>query len=200
MRSLEFEIEQDGYSLIIRDVDLLPDSHQRAIAGMIQGREHAGWIGVTIGTGDHSADSDALVLPFFGHTVHVPALRHRIEDLHKLIPYILRQVSRGQDVSLSPAAIRQLTKYSWPGNVAQLREILQQVVQNQRSGVIEVDKLPPVCRALSRRTLTPIEAMKRDAIIQSLEGNGGNKQAAAHALGMSRATIYRKIREFGIDV
>ena len=42
--------------------------------------------------------------------------------------------------------------------------------------------------------------MKRDAIIQSLEGNGGNKQAAAHALGMSRATIYRKIREFGIDV
>jgi transcriptional regulator of acetoin/glycerol metabolism len=66
--------------------------------------------------------------------------------------------------------------------------------------VIEVDKLPPVCRALSRRTLTPIEAMKRDAIIQSLEGNGGNKQAAAHALGMSRATIYRKIREFGIDV
>lgn len=200
MKSLEFEIEQDGFSLIIRDVDLLPDTHQRAIASMIQGREHAGWIGVTIGIGDQSAGSDALVLPFFGHTVHVPALRHRIEDLHKLIPYILRQVSRGKNLTLSPSAVRQLAKYSWPGNVAQLREVLHEVVQNQRSGVVEVDQLPPGVRSLSRRTLSPIEALNRDAIVRSLADNGGSKQAAAEALGMSRATIYRKIREFGIDV
>lgn len=200
MYSLESELEQDGFSVIIRDVDTLPDTQQRAIASIIQGREHAGWIGVTIGTDMGTTDSNALVQPFFGHTVHVPALRHRIEDIHKLVPYILRQLSRGQDLTMSPAAIRQLTKYSWPGNVAQLREILQDIVHNQRSGIVEVDKLPPICRALSRRTLTPIEALKRDAIVHSLESNGGNKQAAADALGMSRATIYRKIREFGIDV
>lgn len=200
LQSLELELEQDGFSLIIRNIDLLPDSHQRVIAGMIQGREHAGWIGVTVGTDSGNRTSDALILPFFGHTVHVPALRHRIEDLHKLIPFILRQVNRGQDLVLSPAAVRQLTKYSWPGNVAQLREILQEVVHKQRSGTVEVDKLPPVCRALSRRTLSPIEALKRDAIIRSLEETGGDKQATADALGMSRATIYRKIREFGINL
>lgn len=200
MLSLESELEQDGFSVIIRDIDTLPDTHQRTIASMIQGREHAGWIGVTIGTETDNTESNALVQPFFGHTVHVPALRYRIEDIHKLVPYILRQLSRGQDLTMSPAAIRQLTKYSWPGNVAQLREILQEIVHNQRSGIVEVDKLPPSCRALSRRTLTPIEALKRDAIVHSLESNGGNKQAAADALGMSRATIYRKIREFGIDL
>ncbi|WP_032384751.1 sigma-54-dependent Fis family transcriptional regulator [Rhodococcoides fascians] len=199
MRALETEIEQDEFSVIIRDLDLVPNSVQQEIASLIQGREHAGWMGATIGTGTQSAGSEALILPFFGHTVHVPALRHRIEDLHKLIPYLLRQVSRGQQLSLSAAAVRQLTKYSWPGNVGQLRDVLQEVVQSQRSGVVEADKLPPSVRAVSRRTLTPIEAMNRDAIVRSLEENGGNKQAAADALGMSRATIYRKIREFGIE-
>ncbi|SNS44906.1 sigma-54-dependent Fis family transcriptional regulator [Rhodococcoides kyotonense] len=200
MRSLEYELEQDGFSVIIRDVDELPDEQQRSIADIVQGREHAGWIGVTIGAGADRNDSDALVLPFFAHTVHVPALRHRIEDLHKLIPYILRQLSHGRELTLSHAAIRQLTKYSWPGNVAQLREILQEIVQNQRSGTADIDKLPPITRSLSRRTLTPMEALNRDAIVRSLESNGGSKQAAADALGMSRATIYRRIREFGIDL
>jgi len=57
-----------------------------------------------------------------------------------------------------------------------------------------------VVRALSRHTLTQLEALERDAIVRSLEDNGRNKKAAAAALGISRATIYRKIREFGIDV
>ncbi len=200
MHVLESELSHDNFSVIIRDIDLMPDQQQRAIAQMLQGREHAGWIGVTIGVEDRGTSSDALVLPFFGHTVHVPALRHRIDDLDQLIPYLLRQVSRGQDLTLSPAAVRQLTRYSWPGNVAQLRQILTEIVQKQRSGVVEVDKLPPVCRASSRRTLTPLEALKRDAIVQSLEDNGGNKQATADALGTSRATIYRKIREYGINL
>ncbi|MDQ1178591.1 transcriptional regulator of acetoin/glycerol metabolism [Rhodococcus sp. SORGH_AS 301] len=200
LQSLQFEVEQDGFSLIVTDIDLLSDPVQRVIAELLQGREHAGWVGVTIGFGEDDGRSGALVLPFFRHTVHVPALRHRIDDLHQLVPYILRQMSRGQDLVLAPTAQRQLAKYSWPGNVAQLHQILQEVVQKQRSGVIEVDKLPPVCRASSRRTLTQLEALTRDAIVRALEDNGGNKQAAARALGTSRATIYRKIREYGIDM
>ena len=57
-----------------------------------------------------------------------------------------------------------------------------------------------MCRALSRHTLTQIEALERDAIVRSLEENHGNKKAAATALGISRATIYRKIKEFGIGL
>ncbi|MCU1645704.1 MAG: Acetoin dehydrogenase operon transcriptional activator AcoR [Nocardia sp.] len=200
LQSLEQELEQERFSVILRDIDLIAEPYQRTIADLIQGREHTGWIGATIGSADHSTDVDALVLPHFSHTVPVPALRHRIEDLHDLVPLLLRQLGRGAELTLSPAAMRQLSKYNWPGNVAQLRQILQQVVHRQRSGVIGVEQLPAVCRALSRHTLTQIEALERDAIVRSLEEHHGNKKSAATALGLSRATIYRKIKEFGIDV
>ncbi|RRQ25340.1 GAF domain-containing protein [Rhodococcus sp. Eu-32] len=200
LSTLETEIEEDGFSVILRDLDLISDDRQRAVATAIEGREHAGWIAATIGTVNRSTETDAVLLPYLSHTVHVPALRHRIDDLEELVPHMLRQLTRGQDLRLSSAALRQLSKFDWPGNVAQLRAVLQEVVNTQRSGIVEVDKLPPSCRSLNRRTLTPIEAMKRDAIVRSLSDTGGDKQAAAEALGMSRATIYRKIREFGIDV
>ena len=51
---------------------------------------------------------------------------------------------------------------------------------------------------MSRRLLSPLESIERDAIVQSLQDHDGNKVRAAEALGMSRATIYRKIHEYGI--
>jgi transcriptional regulator of acetoin/glycerol metabolism len=51
---------------------------------------------------------------------------------------------------------------------------------------------------VTRRILTQIEALERDAIVRSLEENGGSKLNAAAALGISRATIYRKIKDYGI--
>ena len=94
--------------------------------------------------------------------------------------------------------MRQLTKLPWPGNVAQLRKVLVDTLAMQRSGIIGVDKLPAECRSLARRKLTQLEALERDAIVRSLQENGCSKADAAEALGMSRATIYRKIKEFGI--
>jgi sigma-54 dependent transcriptional regulator, acetoin dehydrogenase operon transcriptional activator AcoR len=82
-------------------------------------------------------------------------------------------------VRLGRDAMRQLTKLPWPGNVAQLRSVLADAVALQRSGTIGVEKLPAECRSLTRRRLR-------------------NKADAAEALGMSRITIYRKIKEFGI--
>ena len=52
--------------------------------------------------------------------------------------------------------------------------------------------------AISRRVLSTLESIERDAIVRCLEGASGNKAEAARALGMSRATIYRKIHEYGI--
>ncbi|WP_372509338.1 helix-turn-helix domain-containing protein [Mycobacterium marseillense] len=115
-----------------------------------------------------------------------------------LVPLLLREITRGADVVLAPEAMRQLSRLPWPGNVSQLRRVLTDTVARQRSGVINVDKLPPECRSVTRRKLTPMEALERDAIVRSLQDNGGNKQEAARALGMSRATIYRKINDYGI--
>ena len=98
----------------------------------------------------------------------------------------------------SPEAMQLLVRYSWPGNTEQLRQVLRRVVQHRRTGLILPADLPPECRTVSRRLLSPLEAMERDAIVQSLLDFAGNKVKAAKSLGMSRATIYRKIHEYGI--
>lgn len=68
----------------------------------------------------------------------------------------------------------------------------------RRAGAIQPADLPPECWTVCRRLLSPLEAIERDAIVQALLDSGGNKLKAAKALGMSRATIYRNMHEFGI--
>lgn len=135
----------------------------------------------------------------FPKTVTVPPLRHRTEDIPDLVRHLLRNLGAG-DVSLSQAALNQLKRLGWPSNVAQLRHVLEEVLRHRRSGVVEPVELPAECKAATRRHLSKIESMERDAIVDALALHGGDKPAAATALGISRATIYRKIREFGITV
>jgi transcriptional regulator of acetoin/glycerol metabolism len=91
-----------------------------------------------------------------------------------------------------------LVRATWPGNTEQLWQVLRRIVQHRRAGSIHPHDLPPECLTVSRRLLSPLESMERDAIVQSLLDSDGNKAKAADSLGMSRATIYRKIREYGI--
>jgi transcriptional regulator of acetoin/glycerol metabolism len=190
--------DDDHFAVVIADVQRLPDEVLETLAGVLQACAGRGWIAATLNSANHSPVVEMLLLPFFTHTVTVPALRHRIEDLEPLVPFLLREITRGADVQLAPEAMRQLGKLPWPGNVSQLRQVLVETVAQQRSGVIQPEKLPPECRSLARRKLTQIEALERDAIVRSLQENGGNKADAANALGMSRATIYRKVKDFGI--
>jgi transcriptional regulator of acetoin/glycerol metabolism len=195
---LEAETDSDDFAVVIAEVDALPDESLEPLSAALQTRAGRGWIAATMDTESRSALVDMLLLPFFTHTVTVPALRHRIEDLEELVPALLRELTRGADVRLAPAAMRQLGKLPWPGNVAQLRKVLAETLALQRSGTIGADKLPAECSSLARRRLTKLEALERDAIVRSLQENSGNKADAAEALGMSRATIYRKIKDFGI--
>ncbi|MBS1692057.1 MAG: siderophore-interacting protein [Actinobacteria bacterium] len=195
---VEAETDGDDFAVVLANVDELPAEALEPLAAILQMRAGHGWIAATMGVEARSPLVDMLVLPFFTHTVNVPALRHRVEDIEELVPQLLRELTRGADVRLGADAMRQLTKLPWPGNVAQLRKVLSATVALQRSGTIGADKLPAECRSLSRRRLTQLESLERDAIVRSLRENGGSKADAAEALGMSRATIYRKIKEFGI--
>jgi sigma-54 dependent transcriptional regulator, acetoin dehydrogenase operon transcriptional activator AcoR len=139
------------------------------------------------------------LLSFFPSSVPVPPLRLRLDDLPMLVPFFLSKVaSSGPHLSCSAEAMRLLMRHSWPGNVAQLQQMLHQVVHHRRSGSIEPGDLPPELHSISRRVLSALESMERDAIVRSLADTDGNKVQAARSLGMSRATIYRKIHEFGI--
>ncbi len=190
--------DDDDFLLVLADVDAIDEDALEPMAAVLQSRAGRGWIAATTSCAIPSPTIETLLLPFFTHTVTVPALRHRIEDIEELVPFLLGEVASGAQVRLAPEAMRQLSRLPWPGNVAQLRRVLLETVARQRSGLINADKLPPECRSVTRRKLTQMEALERDAIVRSLEENSGNKLEAALALGMSRATIYRKMNEYGI--
>lgn len=187
----------EDFAMVIADVDDIDKDTLESISSMLATRAGRGWIAATRSSAPPSGPVKQL-LPLFTHTVTVPALRHRIDDLEELVPFLLREITRGADVGLAPDAMRHLSRLPWPGNVSQLRRVLSETVARQRSGIISADKLPPECRSVTRRKLTQMESLERDAIVRSLQDNGGNKQEAARALGMSRATIYRKINDYGI--
>jgi transcriptional regulator of acetoin/glycerol metabolism len=189
-------------SLVIRHVDRLDARRLQVLTGAVQearaaGRHRSLWVAVTLGQVPENADL-ADLLRLFPSTVELPPLRHHVEDVHELVPHFLAKLSSKGRLTCSPEAMQLLLRTSWPGNVAQLWQVLRRVVLHRRTGSIRPDDLPPECRTVSRRLLSPLESMERDAIVQSLLGSEGNKVKAAESLGMSRATIYRKIREYGI--
>jgi sigma-54 dependent transcriptional regulator, acetoin dehydrogenase operon transcriptional activator AcoR len=143
--------------------------------------------------------TNTLVLAF-ARTIEVPPLRHHVDDLADLVPYLLAQLTGDDRLRMSSQAMAQLRRLNWPGNVAQLRALLTEVVKRRHSGVVEVGDLPPEARTSAHRVLTPIEALERDAIVQALLDNDQRPADAAKALGMSRATIYRKFRQYGITL
>jgi transcriptional regulator of acetoin/glycerol metabolism len=188
--------------LVIRHVDALTAKQLHALASALQEartakRHQELRVAVTLNRKQAAADLTRL-LRFFQGTVELPPLRHHIEDLHELVPFFLARLSQQGRLTCSPEAMQLLLRHNWPGNTEQLWQVLKQVVQRRRAGVIMPKDLPPECWTVSRRLLSPLESIERDAIVQSLQDHEGNKVRAAEALGMSRATIYRKIHEYGI--
>ena len=148
-------------------------------------------------SGPVSKDVSQL-LRFFPSSVELPPLRHHIDDLHDLVPFLLAKLNHYPRLVCSPEAMQILLRSSWPGNTEQLWQVLRRVAQHRRTGTIQPADLPPECWTVSRRLLSPLESMERDAIVQSLLDHQGNKAKAAQSLGMSRATIYRKVHQYGI--
>jgi hypothetical protein len=194
-------LDADG-SLVIRHVDRLEAPRLQVLAGALQearaaGRHRSLWVAVTLGPVPENAEL-ADLLRLFPSTVELPPLRHHVEDVHELVPHFLAKLSSEGRLTCSPEAMQLLLRTPWPGNAEQLWQVLRRVVLHRRTGSIRPEDLPPECRTVSRRLLSPLESMERDAIVQSLLDFDGNKMKAAESLGMSRATIYRKVREYGI--
>ena len=200
------ELATGGGTLLLTHVDTLPPEAMSVLVDVLEPyRESTGadghWVVVTTGKqrGDRDGDLTTL-LTLFPRTVEVPPLRHHVEDVAELVPHLLIRLTRGGNLSVSPAVMRVLMRNLWPGNVEQLYQVLRTTVARRRSGTIELADLPPECRATTRRVLTPLEAIECDAIVDALLDTDGNKAEAARQLGMSRATIYRKIRGYGLTV
>jgi transcriptional regulator of acetoin/glycerol metabolism len=199
-------LRDPGTSVLLRHVDRLDGIHLRALASALQETRSApgagttdapGWVAITFDSGAKSAELTQLV-ELFPRTIEVPPLRHHLEDVHLLVSFFLNRLGYGGKLSCSSEVRQLFGRASWPGNVAQVLQTLREVVKHRRNGVIGIEDVPPEILTVSRRQLSQLEAIERDAIVRGLLASKDNKAEAARALGMSRATIYRKIHEYGI--
>ena len=183
-------------TVVLRHVDRLAPETAEWVAHELDG--FAGqWVAAT--TVDHAAVPDVL-LRRFAVTVTIRPLRHRIDDVRELVPALLRKLAPGQEISCGPAAMRILLRSQWPGNIAELVRVLRTALGRRRTGEITPKDLPEFCHITSRHVLSPWETLERDAIVRTLLDSGGDRPKAAAMLGISRATIYRKITAYGIVV
>jgi two-component system response regulator HydG len=144
-------------------------------------------------------------------TIRLPTLRERSQDIPILIDHFMRQFARqhGKQVrGMSPAARRKILSYEWPGNVRQLRNVVESMVVVDYDGLLDVDDLPeelaepeepaaePSTTSLTALVGRPLEDLERLFIAETLRVTAGNREEAANMLGIGERTLYRKIKEY----
>ncbi|MCH2175529.1 MAG: sigma-54 dependent transcriptional regulator [Lentisphaeria bacterium] len=143
--------------------------------------------------------------------IHIPALRERREDIPLLLAHYLKEFceENGTDQKeLSADVVHILEQYSWPGNVRQLKNVVERMVVLSRNELITEKDIPvdireevagsPIIRQNPEGGLD-IESNERYLIEQALEECKGNRTNAAQKLGISRRTLHRKLHHYGIQ-
>jgi len=138
-------------------------------------------------------------------SIHLPPLRERREDIPLLVEHFVRKLNEkmGRKVKgVSSEAMRLLMDYDWPGNVRELENAIESAFVIGRRDVIRPEDLPEVVRR-KRVPAVPegrglLEEGERQALLAALERAGWNRGEAARLLGISRATLWRKMRKHGL--
>jgi DNA-binding NtrC family response regulator len=143
-------------------------------------------------------------------TVHLPALRERRSDIPMLVHWFLDQFAPGEPIQITSAAMKCLLQYDWPGNVRELENCIERAIALGDRHSIDVSDLPPVIvegsavgepsgeMALPALTTTDLEDIERATIQRVFEQVKGDKAMAGKMLGISRATLYRKLKRYNI--
>ena len=142
-------------------------------------------------------------------TVDLPPLRIRREDIPLLVKTFLDELSREnhkQVAEMTPEAMNLLLAYDWPGNVRELRNAIEQMVVLARAERLTVRDVPPQVRDTADLTKInvvragmTVEQAERQLIVQALKETDGNRTQAARKIGISRRTLHRKLKQFGLE-
>jgi DNA-binding NtrC family response regulator len=155
--------------------------------------------------------------------INIPPLRERREDIKPLALHLLQKIAGSNAPELTPQAVDALSSYHWLGNVRQLRNCLERAVLLADNGRITTKELPPevvyktaeptvsVSYGSSKETGTSsfqnlpapapvaLHEIEKQQIINALERTGWHRGKTAELLGISSSTLYRRLREYGLD-
>ncbi len=192
--------------VLVTHVESLPAPAAAAAASLLAEAAADGTPPRVIGTltcgrdGQYPAGLQRLVDVIGVGRVVIPPLRDRREDIPEAATTFLRAHNGGRSLTLSSAALRVLMCAPWPGNLRQLDTTIRGLVSTTTRFEILPEDLPADLRAHARRRqLSTMEELELSAILDALQRHHGNKFAAANAIGISRSTLYRKLRSYHVD-
>lgn len=139
-----------------------------------------------------------------GVEITLPPLRER-SDKAQLLAFLLANEAPGQVVALEEKAHHALLDYAWPGNVRQLRNVLRTLVALCENGQIRFEDLPHFIRqaragaAVGPSQERALDNAERGVLLNALEQHRWHMSHTAESLGISRNTLYRKLRKYGIE-
>jgi transcriptional regulator with PAS, ATPase and Fis domain len=139
--------------------------------------------------------------------LHVPPLRERRDDILPLARVLLAAAAlrmKRKITGLAPRAADQLLRYEWPGNVRELENAMERAVALARGSRVELEDLPEEVRQAFPRpvatmgSVRPLDEVEKEYILAALELNGGNQTRTAQQLQIGSATLYRKLKSYGL--
>lgn len=143
-------------------------------------------------------------------TVHLPSLRERRSDIPTLAHWFMDRINPGSSMQVTTAAMKCLLQYDWPGNVRELENCIERAIALGDRKTIDVNDLPPSMASsspgsepampapASTVSSTDLEDIERATIQRVFEQVNGDKAMAGKMLGISRATLYRKLKRYNI--
>jgi transcriptional regulator with AAA-type ATPase domain len=183
--------------LLLEDLHLLAPAQAKLLHTLLDA--HPVWLAVTSEPMAAPSGEHAALLARCATRIELPPLRSRTTELGRLLGELTRRIAPEVTVRFTPKAIEALASNTWPGNLKELEGVVRTVLSRRSSGDVTPQDLPPQYRRGTRsKNLTTVQELEHDAIIAALTACRGNKMAAADRLGMSRSTLYRRIRTLGV--
>jgi len=143
-------------------------------------------------------------------TVHLPALRERRADIPMLVHWFIDRYAPGSGIQVSTGAMKCLLEYDWPGNVRELENSIERAIALGGHNPLDISDLPPAIAVhgadlagpgggfVSAYTSSDLEDIERVTIQRVFQEVNGDKVLAGKMLGISRATLYRKLKRYNI--
>ncbi|MFF5985635.1 sigma-54-dependent Fis family transcriptional regulator [Prauserella flavalba] len=182
----------------VQDVHLLPAVLAARLARLLD--TSPAWFVLTSGPLAELRDEHAALAARVHRRVELPPLRERRADIPALARTLLGGVRGGTSLRLTAGALELLAAQPWPGNLRELETVLEEAAQSRSAGDITARDLAPSCQvSAASPQLTGWEQAEHDAITKALAAVGGNKVHAAKQLGISRSTLYNRMRALRIS-
>lgn len=185
------EVVRSGDRVVVTRVDALEPRQLGGLRALVRTAPAPHRIALTIAA-DSPAAAGEIGFMLDAECVAIPALRSRGEDLAELWRSFALRAGAPRGTALTDAALAALREYAWPGNLPELRAAAIHSVSRASHPVVRRRDLPSYLPGRPQRGL--MERAEQDAIRRALLVADGNRSRAAEILGISRATLYRKIR------